>query len=644
MHLHIDIETYATRDLATCGVYKYAEDKDFTILLFAYAYDDEPVTVIDLACGETIPAGVVADLFDANIIKYAHNANFEIVCLSSYLGRALDPAQWRCTMIEALYAGLPASLSKVGEVLGLSHQKMTEGASLIRYFSKPCKPTKANGGRTRNFPQHAPDKWETYKAYNKRDVETERAIYKALQKFPMPDTEWAHYHLDQRINARGVLLDDTLIENAIALDTIEKERMTERAKRLTGLENPASVKQLSEWLEQNGHAMSDLRKDTVAEAIENTEGVVKEVLTLRQSLSKSSVKKYHAMKNVKGDDDRARGLIQFYGANRTGRYSGRLIQVQNLRRNSMPDLAEARELIRSGDFASVRLLYDNTADILSQLIRTAFIPKAGCRFLVSDFSAIEARVLAWVAGETWVLDAFRDGKDIYCETASQMFGVPVEKHGQNAGLRQKGKVATLACGYGGSVGALKAMGADRMGLDDEELFNIVASWRNANQNIVTFWRKVEKGAIQAINECKAVAVGRGICISHKGGVLIVRLPSGRCLYYQRPGIGLNRFGSDSITYYFTDMSGKWTKQETYGGKLTENIVQAIARDILAEAMIRLETAGYPIVMHVHDEVIIEAKKGQELKDVNEILATAPKWADGLPLSADGYACKFYQKD
>lgn len=640
--LSIDLETYSSVDLGKSGVYKYAESEDFEILLFAYSIDDGEVKVVDLASGEVIPEEILSALSDKSIEKWAFNANFERVCLSRFLGKRLKPQGWYCTMIWSAYIGLPLSLEKVGEVLKLDKQKMNEGKALIRYFSIPCKPTKTNGMRTRNLPHHDLEKWSTFKEYNQRDVETEMAIKKKLSAFPMPHSEWENYWVDQNINDRGILIDEVLVDSAIKFDEILREENMDRAIELTGLENPNSPLQLKEWLNKKGLEIDSLAKKDVESAIKIVEGDIKEVLELRKELSKSSVRKYDAMKNVKGKDNRARGLIQFYGANRTGRYSGRLIQVQNLRRNNLKDLDLARSLVKNRDYETMEILYESPSDILSQLIRTAFIPKEGTRFIISDFSAIEARVLAWIAGEQWVLDAFENGEDIYCRTASKMFGVPVEKHGINGHLRQKGKVATLACGYGGSVGALKAMGAIEMGLSEDELQSIVDSWREANPNIVSLWWDID-AVVKRVVKTRIKEKYKNLVISYEKGILFIELPSKRRLAYPKAKIGTNRFGGESVVYEGIVVGNKWDKIESYGGKFVENIVQAIARDILAEALMRLEEKGFNIVMHIHDEVVIESDSSS-IEEINEIMSIVPSWAPGLILDADGFESEFYKKD
>lgn len=640
--ISIDLETYSSVDLGKSGVYKYAESEDFEILLFAYSIDDEEVKVIDLANGECIPGEILSALSDDSIEKWAFNANFERVCLSRFLGKRLKPKGWYCTMIWSAYLGLPLSLEKVGEVLKLDKQKMNEGKALIRYFSIPCKPTKTNGMRTRNLPHHDLEKWSTFKEYNQRDVETEMAIKKKLSAFPIPQSEWENYWIDQNINDRGILIDESLVDSAIKFDEILREENMNRAIELTGLENPNSPLQLKEWLNKKGLEIDSLAKKDVESALKNVEGDIKEVLELRQELSKSSVRKYDAMKNVKGKDNRARGLIQFYGANRTGRYSGRLIQVQNLRRNNLKDLDLARSLVKNRDYETMEILYESPSDILSQLIRTAFIAKEGTRFIISDFSAIEARVLAWLAGEKWVLDAFKNGEDIYCRTASRMFGVPVEKHGVNGHLRQKGKIATLACGYQGALGALKAMGGIEMGLSEDELQSIVDSWREANPNIVSLWWDIDS-VVKRVVKTRSKEKYKSLVISYEKGILFIELPSKRRLAYPKAKIGTNRFGGESIVYEGIVVGNKWDKIESYGGKFVENIVQAIARDILAEAMMRLEKKGFNIVMHIHDEVVIESDSSS-VEEINEIMSIVPSWAPGLILDADGFESEFYKKD
>ena len=660
-NLEIDIETYSSVSLQKCGVYKYAESSDFEILLFGYSVDGGPVTTVDLACGEKIPAEILDALTDDDVTKWAFNAQFERVCLSRYLSdqgvildpfhdhhplstecaRFLNPDAWRCSMVWSAYMGLPLSLEGVGAVLGLEKQKLTEGKDLIRYFSVPCNPTKANGGRTRNLPEYDPEKWARYKAYNIRDVETEMQIQKKLAKFPVPDAVWDEYHLDQEINDRGIRVDMPFVEQAISLDEVSRDRLTTEMKELTDLDNPNSVAQMKSWLSDNGLETETLGKKVVAALIDETEGDVSEALSLRQQLAKSSVKKYQAMENAACSDDRCRGMFQFYGANRTGRFAGRLVQLQNLPQNHMADLAEARALVRDGNIEALDLLYDDIPDTLSQLIRTAFIPAEGKKFYVADFSAIEARVIAWFAGEDWRTQVFIDGGDIYCASASQMFKVPVEKHGVNGHLRQKGKIAELALGYGGSVGALKAMGALDMGLAEEELQPLVNAWRQSNPNIVRFWWDVDTAVKKVIREKKPQIV-KGVKFFYQSGMLFITLPSSRTLSYVKPRMGENRFGGESVTYEGTGGTKKWERIESYGPKFVENIVQATSRDILMYAMKTLRSCS--IVAHVHDELIIEADPRMSLETLCEQMARVPPWAAGLILRADGYVCDFYKKD
>lgn len=659
--LSLDLETYSDVNLAKCGVYKYTESPDFAILLFGYAVDGGPVQVIDLAQGETIPEEILEALTDDSITKWAFNANFERVCLSRYLtdlGRSLDPfhdrhplsqecarflnpAGWKCSMVWSAYMGLPLSLEGVGAVLNLDNQKMKEGRDLIRYFCVPCKETKTNGGRTRNLPQHAPDKWNLFKSYNKRDVEVEMAIQERLQKYPVPDQVWEEYHQDQEINDRGIAIDLELARQAVAMDAKSRESLMAALKERTGLENPNSVIQMLEWLEQHGLKTDSLGKKNVQELLKTAQEPLRSVLLLRQKLAKSSVKKYQAMEMTACQDGRARGMFQFYGANRTGRFAGRHIQLQNLPQNHLPDLSEARELVRQGNYEALDLLYDSIPDVLSQLIRTAFVPRQGMKFVVSDFSAIEARVISWMAGEKWKSAAFAAGKDIYCSTASQMFGVPVVKHGVNGELRQKGKIAELACGYGGSVGALKAMGALDMGIPEEELGSLVQSWRSANPHIVDFWWQVDGAVKTAIKQRIPVWVNniRFVCQS---GMLFIELPSGRMLSYVKPRIGENKFGGESVTYEGIGATKKWERLESYGPKFVENIVQGTARDILCYAMQTLRHCA--IVGHVHDELIIECSKDVSVDAICQQMSRTPPWAKGLVLRADGYECEFYQKD
>lgn len=644
-YLHIDTETFSSVNLAKSGVYRYAEAKDFEILLFGYSIDGGEVHVVDLAMGETIPQNILAALTDPAVLKWAFNAQFERVCLSRYLnlpaGRYLDPSSWRCTLVWAATLGLPLSLEGVGAVLGLEKQKLKEGKDLIRYFCTLAK--QKDGTLCRHLPADDPQRWDAFKSYNLRDVETEMGIQKRLSKFPVPDAEWGNYLLDQQINDRGIMLDRKLVKQAIACDVSFKENNMALARRITGLENPNSPMQLKEWLCRNGVITESLSKDTVLSLLETADNKAKQALMLRRELAKSSVKKYTAMEAVVGSDSRARGLIQFYGANRTGRYAGRLIQVQNLPQNHLPDLEQARTLIRNGQFEAAEILYDSVPAMLSELIRTAFIPKPGCRFYVADFSAIEARVIAWLAGEHWRQQVFADGGDIYCASASQMFHVPVEKHGINGHLRQKGKFAELALGYGGSVGALKAMGALQMGLAEEELKPLVDAWRKANPQIVQLWWAVDRTVKDCVKQ-KTTTQTHGIRFMYQSGILFIALPSGRRLAYVKPRMGENKFGGEAVTYEGVGTAKKWERIESYGPKFVENIVQATARDILAKAMLRLDKAGYKIVMHVHDEVVIEAPTASSLEDICFIMGQTPVWAGGLLLRADGYVCDFYRKD
>ena len=643
--LSIDIETYSDIPLQKTGVYRYCESPNFEILLFGYSIDSGPVQVVDLACGEHIPKEVLAALEDDSVIKWAFNAAFERVCLSRYLGyptgEYLDPESWHCSMVWAATMGLPLSLEGVGAVLGLEKQKLTEGKELIKYFCQPCLPTKANGQRTRNRPFHAPDKWELFKRYNARDVEAEMGIQQKLSKFPVPPQVWEEYDIDQEINDRGVRIDMELVEQAIQMDARSRQELTDAMKRMTALENPNSVQQMKQWLSDNGMETDSLGKKVVAELLKTAPPELAEVLTLRQQLAKSSVRKYQAMEKTACSDNRARGMFMFYGANRTGRFSGRNIQLQNLPQNHLPDLAEARALVRSGDFDAVELLYEDVPDTLSQLIRTAFIPRDGAQFLVADFSAIEARVIAWFAGETWRQEVFSKGGDIYCASASQMFKVPVEKHGINGHLRQKGKIAELALGYGGSVGALKAMGALEMGLTEEELPQLVDAWRQSNPNIVRFWWDVDSAVKKVVKERKPQSAG-GVRMFYQSGMLFITLPSGRNLVYVKPRIGENRFGGESVTYEGVGGTKKWERIESYGPKFVENIVQATARDILMYALKTLRCCE--IVAHVHDEIIIEADPRMSLEVLCEQMGRVPPWAEGLLLRADGYVWDFYKKD
>jgi len=645
--LSIDIETYSSVDLAKSGVYRYTESPDFAILIFGYSVDGGEVQVVDLTCGETIPLEVVNALMDEDVTKWAFNAQFERICLSKWLGlppgQYLDPKSWRCTMVWSAYMGLPLSLEGTGAVLGLEKQKLTEGKDLIRYFCQPCKPTAANGGRTRNLPEHALDKWGRFKAYNRRDVESEMAIQEKLTKFPVPEEVWTEYQLDQRINDRGVALDMDFVHKAIKIDTLSRSELTRMIRELTKLENSNSVVQMKQWLSDHGLETDTLGKKAVAELLKTAPEPLGKVLELRQSLAKSSIKKYTAMENAVCADGRARGMFQFYGANRTGRWAGRLIQLQNLPQNHMPDLMQARNLVRSGNLAALEILYPSVPEVLSELIRTAFIPKSGCKFIVADFAAIEARVIAWLAGERWRQEVFESGGDIYCASASQMFHVPVEKNGVNGHLRQKGKIAELALGYGGSVGALKAMGALEMGLEEEELQPLVSAWKSSNPNIVKLWWDVDRAAKTAVKDRSSTET-HGIRFSCQSGMLFITLPSDRRLSYVKPRIGENRFGSDCITYEGIGSTKKWERIESYGPKLVENIVQAISRDLLSHAMRRLDAMGYNIVMHVHDEVVIEAPVDVSVDDICAVMSQPPPWAKGLLLRADGYETDFYKKD
>ena len=665
--LGIDIETYSSAPLPRCGVYRYCDAPDFEILLFSYAFDDAPVETVDLACGESLPKEVLLALEAPNVLKVAYNAQFERVCLSKYLGHWLDPHQWRCTMVMAASLTLPGRLADVAVALGTAEKKMEEGKELIRYFSFPCKPTKANGGRTRNRPSDAPEKWAVYKQYNAQDVETERAIRKALEKYPLPEQEWAYYALDQQINDRGVRVDKQLVKNAIAADAVFAQAAYQRAKELTGLENPGSVMQLHRWLRERGVQLSTLLKKEVqrklaemdedAQPDAQADEAAREMLRLRLEMSRSSIKKYEAMARCVCKDGRIHGMFRFYGASRTGRFASQIVNLQNLRRNDMEDLALARSLLREGRAEELSMLYASAADVLSELVRTALIARKGCRFIVADFSAIEARVLAWLAGEEWRLKVFEEGGDIYCASASQMFLVPVEKHGVNGHLRQKGKISELALGYGGSIGALQAMGSREMNIPDEELKPLVDGWRKANPRIVQFWRSVGDAAMKAVRERTTVRAGK-VTFCCKDGVLFAKLPSGRTLAYIAPRLETGRFGSAVITYQSYDKTEKaadeeeaapvtrrWQREETYGPKIVENLTQAIARDLLCAAMMNLEAAGYRICMHIHDECVIEMPIGQgSLEEACRLMAIAPDWAEGLPLRADGEDdLSFYRK-
>ena len=657
--ISIDLETYSDVNLQKCGVYRYAESSNFEILLFGYAVDGGEVQVVDIARGEKIPQGIIEALTDDAVTIWSFNSSFERICLSVWLQKNypayfysysinedtvvdyLDPSAWKCSMIWAAYMGLPLSLAGAGTVLGLEEQKLKEGKDLIRYFCVPCKPTKVNGGRTRNLPEHDMEKWNTFVFYNKRDVEVEMSIQDRLKKFPVPDFVWDEYHLDQEINDRGIALDIDVVENAIAFDAKSKAELSEKMQELTDLDNPNSVVQMKQWLSDNGLEMDSLGKKDVAQAVKTAPKELAEVLQLRQQLSKSSVKKYQAMQNAVCEDGRARGMFQFYGANRSGRWAGRLIQLQNLPQNHISDLEQARGLVESGNYDAMELLYDDIPDTLSQLIRTAFVPRPGMKFVVADFSAIEARVLSYLAKESWRTEVFANNGDIYCASASAMFGVPVVKHGENGHLRQKGKIAELALGYGGSVGALKAMGALDMGLSEEELQPLVDSWRAANPNIVRFWWEVDRSVKDTIKN-RVTTETHGIRFRYQSGMLFILLPSGRQLSYVKPRMGENRFGGESVTYEGVGGTKKWERIESYGPKFVENIVQAISRDILAHSM---QTLSHCFICgHVHDELIIECSMGVSLDAVCEQMGRTPPWISGLLLRADGYECSFYKKD
>ena len=641
--LSMDIECFSDVDLIKCGVYAYADSPAFEILLFAWSFDGGETQIIDFAQGEQLPAEVEDAIFDVSVTKTAYNANFERTCLSKYFGRYIPPESWHCSAVQAAMLALPRSLEDVGRVLGLDEQKMKEGKELIRYFCVPCKPTKANGGRTRNLPCHAPEKWELFKTYCKRDVDVEKSIRRKLHNFPIPESEMELYRLDQRINDRGVLVDMGLVEQAIACERLHKEVVTKRAYELTGLENPNSVAQLKGWLGDKGMEAESLSKKAVADMIAETDGEVEELLRLRLLMAKTSVKKYEAMERSVCSDGRVHGMLMFCGANRTSRWSGKIVQIQNLPKNYIPDLELARDLVKQGRFEDIELLYDSTPNVLSELIRTAFIPKPGCRFVVADFSAIEARVLAWLSGEQWRLDVFTSHGKIYEASASSMFHVPMEEITKGSPLRQKGKLAELGLGFGGAAGALISMGALDMGLTEEELPPLVAAWRKANPHITQFWWDVDAAAIKAVTEKQKTKVGK-IIFEYKSGILFITLPSGRRLSYVKPRMAVNRFGRDSLTYEGISENKKWSRIETYGPKLVENIVQGTARDLLAEAMLRVEKKGYPIVMHCHDEIIAEVPEGTgSVDEMCEIMAVQPEWAEGLPLRADGYQCSFYQK-
>ena len=646
-NLSIDIETFSSENLTKCGVYRYAEAPDFEVLLFGYSADGAPVKVVDLAAGETLPANVRSALTDPAVTKWAFNAQFERVCLSRYLGyptrQYLDPSSWHCTMVWAATLGLPLSLEGVGAVLGLEKQKLKEGKDLIRYFCMPCKPTKANGGRTRNLPSDAPEKWELFKTYCIRDVDVEKQIRNKLAKFPIPDREQKLYCMDQRINDRGIMVDQELIGHAVACDLLYKETVTKKAYEISGLENPNSVSQLKDWLNEKGIEVDSLAKAAVEELVENTQGDVAEMMKLRLAMSKTSVKKYEAMERSVCPDGRVHGLLQFYGANRTGRWAGRLVQIHNLPQNHMEDLELARSIVKEGRYDLVELLYDSTPDVLSELIRTAFVARPGCRFIVSDFSAIEARVMGYLAGEGWVMEEFRGAGKIYEQTASKMFHIPIEEITKGSPYRARGKVASLACQYGGAEGALISMGALNF-VEEEELKGLVQSWRTANPHIVNYWYEIDGAVKAAVKERKMTKVGM-VTVYYQSGMLKIALPSGRVLSYVRPRMTVNRFGSESVSYEGIGTNRKWTRIESYGAKFCENIVQATARDVLAEAMLRLEKKEFDIVCHIHDEVVLEVPEGSSsVEEVNEIMAVCPDWCEGLPLKAAGFESPFYKKD
>ena len=646
--LSCDIETFSDVDLIRCGVYKYADSPDFEMLLFAYAADDGDVHIIDIAGGEELPEKIIQAIKSDTVVKTAYNAQFERVCLSRYLklpeGEYLNPQSWYCTAVQAAELALPLSLADVGSVLGLERQKMTEGKELIKYFCVPCKPTKSNGNRTRNRPCHDINKWETFKKYCMRDVDVERQIADKLKMYPIRDEEHRLYVLDQIINDRGVLVDSELAEQAVKLNSIQTTVAVEQAYMITGLENPNSVTQLKQWLKENGVEIESLSKKAVKSLADETDGDVSEMLKLRLLMAKTSVKKYEAVIRSVCSDNRVHGMMRFCGANRTGRWSGNILQPQNLPQNHLPDLTLARDIVKDGDFEMLDMMFGNVPNVLSELIRTVLIPKPNHRFIVADFSAIEARVLAWIAGEQWRIDTFRNGGDIYCASASKMFKVPVEKHGVNGELRQKGKISELACGYGGSVGALKNMGAVEMGVQENELQGLINDWRNANPHIVRFWYEVGNAAMKAIKEKTTVSLGK-LVFAYERGILFIRLPSGRRLSYIKPRIGTNRFGGDSITYMGINSAKKWDRLETFGGKLTENIVQGTARDLLANALINAANAGYDTVFHVHDEIICEVPNGYgSVDELCRLMCIKTDWADGLPLNADGFECEYYKKE
>ena len=678
--LSIDIETFSSEDLTRSGVYRYAEAPDFRVLLFGFSCDGGPVTVVDLASGESLPPAILSALLDDSVVKWAFNAAFERVCLSRYLrdlgllpvGWFLSPASWRCSMVWCEYLGLPHSLAGAGEALGLTKQKLEEGKDLVRFFCRPCAPSLLNGQSGRNLPWSDPDRWQRFTEYNRRDVEAEEEIRRRLCRYPVPEEVWKEYGLDQEINDRGIAVDPEMIHSALALDEISRDELTSELAGLTQLANPNSVSQIRQWLTEHGKEAESLGKKQVAAMLQDADPEIREVLLLRQQLAKSSVRKYEAMKNSVCRDGRVRGMFMFYGASRSGRWSGRGVQLQNLPQNHLPDLDMARSLVLSGDYEAVKLLYDSVPDVLSELIRTAFVPEPGKKFIVADFSAIEARVIAWLAGETWRSEVFASGGDIYCASASRMFGVPVEKHGVNGHLRQKGKVAELALGYGGGVGALRAMGATEAGVPEEELQPLVNAWRSASPNICRLWWNVDAAVKTAIRSRRKVGLFR-ISVMYRSGMLFIQLPSGRCLSYVRPRLTRNRFGGESVEYLGIGPSKKWERIESYGPKFVENIVQGISRDLLAEAMLRLSRRSaeggramsravrepvqrprcacdslrktpWKIVAHVHDEVIIEADEDDSVEEVCRIMAECPPWADGLILRADGYECTYYRKD
>lgn len=641
--LAIDIETYSDVSLPDCGVHRYAASEQFEILLFAYSLNDEPTQIIDLASGEKIPDKIMEYLMDDSVIKTAYNAAFERNCINRFFDLSLKPEGWRCTLVQASMLSLPLSLEGVGEALNLDKKKMSEGKDLIRYFCMPCKPTKANGGRTRNLPSDAPEKWELFKTYCIRDVDVEKQIRNKLSKFQIPDREQELYCMDQRINDRGIMVDQELIGHAVACDLLYKETVTKKAYEISGLENPNSISQLKDWLNEKGIEVDSLAKAAVEELVENTQGDVAEMMKLRLAMSKTSVKKYEAMERSVCPDGRVHGLLQFYGANRTGRWAGRLVQIHNLPQNHMEDLELARSLVKEGRYDLVELLYDSTPDVLSELIRTAFVARHGCRFIVSDFSAIEARVMGYLAGEGWVMEEFRGAGKIYEQTASKMFHIPIGEITKGSPYRARGKVASLACQYGGAEGALVSMGALNF-VEEEELKGLVQSWRTANPHIVNYWYEIDGAVKAAVKERKMTKVGV-VTVYYQSGMLKIALPSGRVLSYVRPRMTVNRFGSESVSYEGIGTNRKWTRIESYGAKFCENIVQATARDVLAEAMLRLEKKGFDIVCHIHDEVVLEVPEGSSsVEEVNEIMAVCPDWCEGLPLKADGFESPFYKKD